>query len=100
MSVSPGDVVSTSVGVLHVQTVVMERSREDVSFAMSGVDGRGVVHSNIPIGEGMVPLAVDVSDAEALVWVTVRGLFMILIGVVFICGLRLVTMTFGCQWIL
>ena len=35
---------------------------------MSGVDGRGVVHSNIPIGEGMVPLAVDVSDAEALVW--------------------------------
>jgi hypothetical protein len=68
MSVFPGDVVSTSVGVLHVQTVVMERSREDVSFAMSGVDGRGVVHSNIPIGEGMVPLAVDVSDAEALVW--------------------------------
>lgn len=55
-------------GVLHVQTVVMERSREDVSFAMSGVDGRGVVHSNIPIGEGMVPLGVDVSDAEALVW--------------------------------
>lgn len=68
MSVFPGDVVSTSVGVLHVQTVVMERSREDVSFAMSGVDGRGVVHSNIPIGEGMVPLAVDVSDGEALVW--------------------------------
>lgn len=68
MSVSPGDVVSTSVGVLHVQTVVMERSREDVSFAMSGVDGRGVVHSNIPIGEGMVPLGVDVSDGEALVW--------------------------------
>lgn len=68
MSVSPGDVVSTSVGVLHVQTVVMERSREDVSFAMSGVDGRGVVHSNMPIGEGMVPLGVDVSDAEALVW--------------------------------
>lgn len=68
MSVSPGDVVSTSVGVLHVQTVVMERSREDVSFAMSGVDGRGVVHSNMPIGEGMVPLAVDVSDGEALVW--------------------------------
>lgn len=70
--VSPGDVVSTAVGVLHVQsvvqTVVMERSREDVSFAMSGVDGRGVVHSNIPIGEGMVPLAVDVSDDEALVW--------------------------------
>ena len=70
--VSPGDVVSTSVGVLHVQsvvrTVVMERSREVVSFALSGVDGRGVVHSNIPIGEGVVPLAVDVSDAEALVW--------------------------------
>ena len=68
MSVFPGDVVSTSVGVLHVQTVVMERSREDVSFAMSGVDGDGVVHSNIPIGEGMVPLAADVSDGEALVW--------------------------------
>lgn len=72
MSVSPGDVVSTSVGVLHVQsvvrTVVMERSREVVSFALSGVDGRGVVHSNIPIGEGVVPLAVVVSDAEALVW--------------------------------
>lgn len=68
MSVFPGDVVSTSVGVLHVQTIVMERSREDVSFAISGVDGRGVVHSNIPIGEGMVPLAVDVSDGEALVW--------------------------------
>lgn len=68
MSVFPGDVVSTSVGVLHVQTIVMERSREDVSFAMSGVDGRGVVHSNIPIGEGMVPLGVDVSDGEALVW--------------------------------
>ena len=72
MSVFPGDVVSTSVGVLHVQsvvqTVVMERSREVVSFAMSGVDGRGVVHSNIPVTEGMVPLAVDVSDGEALVW--------------------------------
>lgn len=68
MSVSPGDVVSTSVGVLHVQSVIVERSREDVSFAMSGVDGRGAVHSNIPIGEGMVPLAVDVSDTEALVW--------------------------------
>lgn len=70
--VSPGDVVSTSVGVLHVQsvvrTVVMERSRAGESFAVSGVDGRGVVHSNIPIGEGMVPLAVDVSDTEALVW--------------------------------
>lgn len=72
MSVSPGDVVSTSVGVLHVQsvvrTVVMERSREVVSFALSGVDGRGWVHSNMPIGEGMVPLAVDVSESEALVW--------------------------------
>lgn len=68
MSVFPGDVVSTSVGVLHVGSVIVERSREDVSFAMSGVDGRGVVHSNIPIGEGMVPLAVDVSDGEALVW--------------------------------
>ena len=70
--VSPGDVVFTSVGVLHVQsvvqTVVMERSREDVSFALSGVNGRGAVHSNIPIGEGMVPLAVDVSGTEALVW--------------------------------
>lgn len=136
MSVSPGDVVSTSVGVLHVQsvvqTVVMERSREVVSFALSGVDGRGWVHSNMPIGEGMVPLAVDVSESEALVWfdrerrlrrlgdavfspgdsavalgrlmpervalvvwVTVKGLFMILTGVVFICGLRLVAMTFG-----
>ena len=72
MSVSPGDVVSTSVGVLHVQsvvqTVVMERSREGESFSMSGVDGRGVVHSGIPVGEGVVPLAVDVSDGEALVW--------------------------------
>lgn len=70
--VSPGDVVSTRVGVLHVQsvvqTVVMERSREDVSFALSGVDGRGVVHSGIPVGEGVVPLAVDVSESEALVW--------------------------------
>lgn len=70
--VSPGDVVSTSVGVLHVQsvvqTVVMERSREDVSFTLSGVDGRGVVHANIPVTEGVVPLVVDVSDTEALVW--------------------------------
>ena len=70
--VSPGDVVFTSVGVLHVQsvvqTVVMERSREVASFALSGVNGRGAVHSNIPIGEGMVPLAVDVSESEALVW--------------------------------
>lgn len=68
MSVFPGDVVSTAVGVLHVQTIVMERSREDVSFALSGVDGRGVVHSNMPIPDGVVPLAVDVSDGEALVW--------------------------------
>lgn len=72
VSVSPGDVVSTAVGVLHVQsvvqTVVMERSREVVSFAMSGVDGRGVVHANIPVAEGVVPLVVDVSDTEALVW--------------------------------
>lgn len=66
--VSPGDVVSTSVGVLHVQSVIVERSREDVSFAMSGVDGGGWVRSNIPVTEGMVPLAVDVSDTEALVW--------------------------------
>lgn len=72
MSVSPGDVVSTSVGVLHVQsvvqTVVMERSREDVSFALSGVDGGGWVRSNMPVPDGVVPLAVDVSDGEALVW--------------------------------
>ena len=70
--VSPGDVVFTSVGVLHVQsvvrTVVMERSREVVSFALFGVDGGGWVRSNIPVTEGMVPLAVDVSDTEALVW--------------------------------
>lgn len=68
MSVFPGDVVSTSVGVLHVGSVIVERSRAGDSFAVSGVDGRGVVHSNIPIGEGMVPLGVDVSDGEALVW--------------------------------
>lgn len=68
ISVSPGDVVSTGVGVLHVQSVTVERSREGESFAMSGVDGRGWVHSNIPIGEAVVPLAVDVSDGEALVW--------------------------------
>lgn len=66
--VSPGDVVSTSVGVLHVQSVIVERSREVVSFALSGVDGRGVVHANIPVTEGVVPLVVDVSDTEALVW--------------------------------
>lgn len=68
MSVFPGDVVSTSVGVLHVGSVIVERSRAGDSFAVSGVTGDGVVHSNIPIGEGMVPLGVDVSDAEALVW--------------------------------
>lgn len=68
MSVSPGDVVSTSVGVLHVQSVIVERSREGVSFALSGVDGGGWVHSNIPVGDGVVPLGVDVSDSEVLVW--------------------------------
>lgn len=68
MSVFPGDVVSTAGGVLHVQSVIMERSREDVSFAVSGVTGDGVVHSNIPVPEGMVPLGVDVSESEALVW--------------------------------
>lgn len=66
--VSPGDVVSTGVGVLHVQSVIVERSREDVSFALSGVDGGGWFHSNIPVGEAVVPLAADVSDGEALVW--------------------------------
>lgn len=68
MSVFPGDVVSTSVGVLHVGSVIVERSRAGDSFAVSGVTGDGVVHSNVPIGEGMVSLAVDVSDGEALVW--------------------------------
>ena len=68
MSVFPGDVVSTSVGVLHVQSVIVERSRVGESFALSGVDGRGVVHSNVPMPDGVVPLAVDVSDGEALVW--------------------------------
>ena len=68
ISVSPGDVVSTSVGVLHVGSVVVERSRVGESFAVSGVGGDGVVHSNVPVTEGMVPLAVDVSDGEALVW--------------------------------
>lgn len=48
--------------------MIMERSREDVSFSMSGVDGRGVVHSNVPMPDGVVSLAVDVSDGEALVW--------------------------------
>ena len=66
--VSPGDVVSTGVGVLHVQSVTVERSREGDSFALSGVDGGGWFHSNIPVGEAVVPLAVDVSDGEALVW--------------------------------
>ena len=68
ISVSPGDVVSTRVGVLHVQSVIVERSREGESFAMSGVDGRGVVHSNIPVTGDEVPLGVDVSESEALVW--------------------------------
>lgn len=68
MSVFPGDVVSTSVGVLHVGSVIVERSRAGDSFAVSGATGDGVVHSNIPIGEGMVSLGVDVSDGEALVW--------------------------------
>lgn len=78
ISVSPGDVVSTSVGVLHVQSVIVERSRageslavSGESLAVSGVDGGGVVHSNMPVTEGavrVVPLAVDVSESEALVW--------------------------------
>jgi hypothetical protein len=68
MSVFPGDVVSTAGGVLHVQSVVMERSREGVSFAVSGVTGDGVVRVNVPISDGLSPLAVDVSDDEALVW--------------------------------
>lgn len=66
--VSPGDVVSTGVGVLHVGSVIMERSREGESFAFSGVDGNGFVRSNIPISDGVVPLASDVSESEALVW--------------------------------
>lgn len=68
VSVSPGDIVSTPVGVLHVQSVIMERSREGESFAMSGVDGNGFVHSNMPVPDGVVPLVVDVSESEALVW--------------------------------
>lgn len=68
MSVFPGDVVSTAVGVLHVQSVIMERSREDVSFAVSGVAGNGVGHVGVPVTGDKVPLAVDVSDGEALVW--------------------------------
>lgn len=66
--VSPGDVVSTAVGVLHVGSVIVERSREGVSFAVSGVAGDGVVHSNVSVAADVVPLAVDASDAEALVW--------------------------------
>lgn len=68
MSVFPGDVVSTAVGVLHVQSVIMERSREDVSFAVSGVAGNGVGHVGVAVTGDEVPLAVDVSDGEALVW--------------------------------
>lgn len=68
MSVFPGDVVSTAGGVLHVQSVIMERSREDVSFAVSGVDGNGVGHVGVPVTGDEVPLGVDVSDGEALVW--------------------------------
>lgn len=68
MAVSPGDVVSTAVGVLHVGSVIVERSREGVSFAVSGVAGDGVVHSNVSVAADVVPLAVDASDAEALVW--------------------------------
>ena len=46
MSVFPGDVVSTSVGVLHVESVIVERSRAGDSFAVSGVDGGG---ANAPV---------------------------------------------------
>ena len=69
ISVSPGDVVSTSVGVLHVQSVIVERSRAGESLAVSGVDGGGVVHSNMPVTEGavrVVPLAVDVSGVDGV----------------------------------
>lgn len=68
MSVFPGDVVSTAEGVLHVRSVIMERSRVDASFAVSGVDGNGVGHLGVPVTGDEVPLAVDVSDGEALVW--------------------------------
>ena len=68
MSVFPGDVVSTAEGVLHVRSVIMERSRVDVSFAVSGVDGNGVGHVGVPVTGDEVPLAVDVSDGEVLVW--------------------------------
>lgn len=66
--VSPGDVVSTAVGVLHVGSVIVERSREGVSFAVSGVAGDGVVRAGVPVTDDVVPLAVDGSDGEALVW--------------------------------
>ena len=66
--VSPGDVVSTAVGVLHVGSVIVERSREGESFAVSGVTGDGVVRAGVPVTDDVVPLAVDASDAEALVW--------------------------------
>jgi hypothetical protein len=68
VSVCPGDVVSTGVGVLHVGSVIVERSRAGESFAVSGVTGDGVVHSNVSVAADVVPLAVDASDAEALVW--------------------------------
>jgi hypothetical protein len=68
MSVFPGDVVSTGERVLHVQSVIMERSREDVSFAVSGVDGDGEVRRDVRVTGDVVPLAADVSDGEALVW--------------------------------
>lgn len=66
--VSPGDVVSTAVGVLHVGSVIVERSREGESFSVSGVTGDGVVRAGVPVTDDVVPLAVDASDAEALVW--------------------------------
>lgn len=68
VSVSPGDVVSTAVGVLHVESVIVERSRVGESFAVSGVTGVGVVRSNVPVTDDVVSLGVDASDAEALVW--------------------------------
>jgi hypothetical protein len=68
VSVSPGDVVSTAVGVLHVESVIVERSREGESFAVSGVAGDGEVRVGVPVSAGVVPLGVDASDAEALVW--------------------------------
>ena len=68
VSVFPGDVVSTAGGVLHVESVIVERSREGESFAMSGVIGNGVVRSSVPVTDDVVSLGVNVSDAEALVW--------------------------------